>query len=852
MDTTITTFRTLQHTIFTLLLFMASVGTEAALLATAIDITANEPNVDYYLFGRDQNGDTLDDSDFISEGTHTDRFAGKFSNTDASDWITLQNNSGTFLFNGSNGVNKQSWMGATLNFDILLDQSYNNTYVPKIIIICMNNGVEKKYIIDISDQVDLNLNTWQNIAISFTQEKETSPTTNSEGVITGGEYQNTFANNIAQNAQRFKAIRFTTYYAGSVTQAKFKLRDMHVKGTFEWETQNTSFVHKNENNKNATMIYRYSKKARWSDTDKIPAFIFLHGNGGGDNALGSDAQWSLYERPIAATKHSSYIFEPKSGNSGGSLSDHQINEFLDHIISNYNVDPDRIYLGGFSAGGIVTSRFLTTDGANRLAAAYFINGAMLQSLKNYQKMDWSRVTNLSTWIINNLDDPTVPHNKTSNREGSTSRLNNVLVANGANNVLRLHESGAHSIKIPRNFSPSFLEFIYSARRGGTPINTAPSISDATFNINENSAVSSVVGTVSASDPESDVLTFSIVSGNSLGAFQINATSGKITVADNTPLDFETNPSFKLTIQVSDGEFTDEASIIINLNDIDENTAPSISDTTFSINENSAVSSVVGTVSASDPEEDDLTFSIVSGNGLGAFQINSNTGEISVNDNFILDFETNPSFQLTVQVSDGKLSNEASITINLNDIDENTSPSISDATFIIDENSDVSTVVCTVSTFDNEGDDLTFSIVSGNDLGAFKIDSNTGEISVNDNSILDFETNPSFQLTIQVNDGEFSDKATITIHLNDVDDTNIVLGLYDDIGNVISVYPNPTYDFVNVDWSDFEYAVVYNLQGKEIITSQLRTLDLRSLNPDVYLVNVFGKNSKRISLRVLKK
>ena len=428
----------------------------------------SDSSVDYVLYGIDKNNDNLDDSDFKEEGTFTDQFFGKFINAEASDWITLQNNSGNFSFNGNNGVNKKSWMGSTLKFDIKLDQSYHNTYVPRIVIICMNNGVEKKFSIDIDDQVDLSLDTWQTVELGFRQEDEGNPVVNVDGVITGNEYQNLFSNDIAANAQELIAIRFTTYFSGAVTQAKFKLRDMFVTGTFEWQTQNTSFVHENEYNNDVTMLYRYSKKAHLSETGKLPAFIFLHGNGGGNNALGSETQWSSFELPIAATRYSTYIFEPKSGTGGSSLSTHQIDEFLDHIIANYDVDPDRIYLGGFSGGGIETSRYLTTVGADRLAAAYFINGAMIQSLKNYKKMDWSRVINLSTWIINNLNDSKVPHVKSYGKEGSTSRLNNVLVENNANNLLRLHETGAHSIKIPRNFTPSFFEFIYASNRVSDP------------------------------------------------------------------------------------------------------------------------------------------------------------------------------------------------------------------------------------------------------------------------------------------------------------------------------------------------------------------------------------------------
>ena len=52
----------------------------------------------------------------------------------------------------------------------------------------------------------------------------------------------------------------------------------------------------------------------------------------------------------------------------------------------------------------------------------------------------------------------------------------------------------------------------------------------------------------------------------------------------------------------------------------------------------------------------------------------------------LDFETNPTFGLTIQVSDSELSAEATITIDLIDVDEsvNQPPQINDQTFSIDE------------------------------------------------------------------------------------------------------------------------------------------------------------------------
>ena len=61
---------------------------------------------------------------------------------------------------------------------------------------------------------------------------------------------------------------------------------------------------------------------------------------------------------------------------------------------------------------------------------------------------------------------------------------------------------------------------------------------------------------------------------------------------------------------------------------------------------------MGTVVASDPDAGDtLTYAITGGNTGGAFTINPSTGEITVNNSAALDFETTPSFNLTVAVTD---------------------------------------------------------------------------------------------------------------------------------------------------------------------------------------------------------
>ena len=82
-----------------------------------------------------------------------------------------------------------------------------------------------------------------------------------------------------------------------------------------------------------------------------------------------------------------------------------------------------------------------------------------------------------------------------------------------------------------------------------------------------------MGTVAASDPDAgDTLTYAITGGNTGGAFAINAATGEVTVNNSAALNFETNPTFSLTVEVTDAGtpgLTDTATVTINLNNVNE-------------------------------------------------------------------------------------------------------------------------------------------------------------------------------------------------------------------------------------------------------------------------------------------
>ncbi|MBK7027807.1 MAG: cadherin repeat domain-containing protein [Bacteroidales bacterium] len=149
-----------------------------------------------------------------------------------------------------------------------------------------------------------------------------------------------------------------------------------------------------------------------------------------------------------------------------------------------------------------------------------------------------------------------------------------------------------------------------------------------------------------------------------------------------------NPLYSLIVKVTDngtGSLFDDAVITINVLPA-TNLPPVISNQTFSINENSPNGTTVGIVVASDPNAGQLfSYVILSGNTGGVFAINSATGKIIVTNSSLLNYESIPSYSLSVKVTDNAtvpLSATATITVNL--INLNDKPVIGNQSFSVAE------------------------------------------------------------------------------------------------------------------------------------------------------------------------
>jgi hypothetical protein len=170
---------------------------------------------------------------------------------------------------------------------------------------------------------------------------------------------------------------------------------------------------------------------------------------------------------------------------------------------------------------------------------------------------------------------------------------------------------------------------------------------------EGAANGTAVGiTASATDPNGPAVTYSLTD-DAGGRFAIDSSTGVVTVADSTLLNFESATSHTITVQASDGAGgTSTANFTVSVTNVNPSTPIDNDAAANSVAEGAANGTAVGvTASATDPNGPAVTYSLTDDAG-GRFVINPTTGVVTVANGSLLDYETATSHTITVQASDG--------------------------------------------------------------------------------------------------------------------------------------------------------------------------------------------------------
>ncbi|CAH0554099.1 unnamed protein product [Brassicogethes aeneus] len=264
---------------------------------------------------------------------------------------------------------------------------------------------------------------------------------------------------------------------------------------------------------------------------------------------------------------------------------------------------------------------------------------------------------------------------------------------------------------------------------------------ASFRVTENAMNGTVIFRANATDlDEGDnaKVTYSLASDTK--DFSVDKTTGELRVSNN--LDRERHDTYELRIRASDGggknpdypPLYSEALVRISVDDINDN-APKFSLPNYSvkIREDIPKGSVVAVVTASDPDlgvEGEVIYTLEDSESDGTFKIDKFSGTIRTTK--ALDFEERQVHSLLVFANDKgspSLSSEASVTVNVVDVNENLhAPLFSDFVLVgrVSENKPVGSFVLRVNASDGDppgGDsNVEYSIRGGDGIGIFSIDS----------------------------------------------------------------------------------------------------------------------------------
>ncbi len=325
-----------------------------------------------------------------------------------------------------------------------------------------------------------------------------------------------------------------------------------------------------------------------------------------------------------------------------------------------------------------------------------------------------------------------------------------------------------------------------------------------LSISENSSNTAIVGTVQGYDVDAGTTLSYSLTDTAGGRFAIDASTGAITVANGSLLNFEAAASHNVTVQISDGSLSYSEVVTINLTNVNEGPAAS-TDTATAVeaggpSNGTAGTNPTGNVLTNDTDVDSGDTKTVTGvaaglqlsaTGFVASNVTGNYGTISIaadgsytytvdNNNAAVQALRNSSQTLqdvyTYTMRDmAGLSSTTQITVTIQGAND-TPYDITSGALAVNENATNGASVGSVTGLDVDsaanGEVFSYSLTN-NAGGRFAINSSTGQITVANGTLLNREANTSHLVTIRVTDasGASFDK-DFSIAINDFDEFDV--------------------------------------------------------------------------------
>ena len=311
-----------------------------------------------------------------------------------------------------------------------------------------------------------------------------------------------------------------------------------------------------------------------------------------------------------------------------------------------------------------------------------------------------------------------------------------------------------------NFSKSLTIYINESQ---PPVFT--SLTTATA-INENTGENQVVYTIEATD-NIGVTSYGI-GPDDTDTFDVDPDSGEVTLLENP--DYEKTPSYSFEVRAYDAQQNAAfQTVTLAILDVDDE-APVIdsSTTADAIDENIGAGQDVYTITATDNVG--VTSYAIAGADASHFTVDDpSSGVVTLTAD--PDYETKASFSFTVTASDaaGNTSAAQTVTLAINNVEDQSPVITSSATAdAILERTGAGQGVYTITATDDIG--VTSYAIGGTDMSHFSVNATTGVVTLTADP--DYETKASYEFTVTASDaaGNTSDPLTVTLPIDDLDET----------------------------------------------------------------------------------
>ena len=251
-------------------------------------------------------------------------------------------------------------------------------------------------------------------------------------------------------------------------------------------------------------------------------------------------------------------------------------------------------------------------------------------------------------------------------------------------------------------------------------------------------------------------------------FELNDDQDMLFLSAGAVLDFETNPTLDVSVQVIGSDPAINAPLRIMVTNVDEPpTGVTLTATETSLREDVTAPTLVANIGVTDADDGPRGLELV-GPDADLFELNDDQDMLFLSAGAVLDFETNPTLDVSVQVIGSSPAINAPLRIMVTNVDEPpTGVTLTATETALAEDVTARTLVANIGVTDADDGPRGLQLV-GPDADLFELNDDQNQLFLRADAGLDFETTPTLEVSVRVV-ADTTVAATLQITVTDVNE-----------------------------------------------------------------------------------